>query len=246
MARGFAVLWMLFFQLLDMFSGEYDLYSRRWLQYANWLVIFMVVAGFSLRLAFKKYGLKRFYWKVAKRLIYFVCLGVFLNLWCGFSWQGPFGFGIEILLWIGLLSAAVSVLFLVDHAYWFVGWVAVFGFLGWLFGSHSITGAFNPLWLMGFMCFGVFLAYFLPNYLRGGSNPLGPIGSALSYLGRHALFLYFFHFAIFHKALTLTAHFKGFSLAQGALLTAVAFASLLALLMATARLRRINPLAKWL
>ena len=81
--RGFAVLWMLFFQLLDMFCFEYDLYGQEWLRYVNWLPVFMVVVGFSLRLAFKKYGVKRFYVRVFKRGVWFVllgfmCFGVFL------------------------------------------------------------------------------------------------------------------------------------------------------------------------
>jgi len=229
MARGFAVLWMLFCQLLDMFSYEYDLYSMRWLKYVNWLVLFMVVAGFSLRLAYKKYSRKRFYVKVLRRLIYFGALGVALTLWCGFSLGGILGFGIEILLWIGLLSAIVSLLFLVNDWAWFATWIGLFMFLGWHLGKHDITGAFNPLWLMGFMCFGVVLAYALEKRLVGGSNPLGLNGRIFSFLGRHALFLYFFHFAIIHKLLTLTDHFKTFNLTEGILLTMLALFSLTSL-----------------
>lgn len=44
MIRGFACLFMIFFQLLDMF-GNYDLYGRIWFHYFNWVSIFMVIAG---------------------------------------------------------------------------------------------------------------------------------------------------------------------------------------------------------
>jgi len=53
---------------------------------------------------------------------------------------------------------------------------------------------------MGFMCFGVFLAYMLDNRLSVGVHG-GFLGRVLCYFGVHALFLYFCHFAVVRRLL---------------------------------------------
>lgn len=89
--RGFAVLWMVLFQVLDFFSKDFNLYGPMWyyfLDYVDWLPIFMFVSGVSIwimvdkrmsagssRRAILFHGLKRYSSYILLSLL--LCLWVF-------------------------------------------------------------------------------------------------------------------------------------------------------------------------
>ena len=164
MIRGFAVAYMLVFQLLDMFSSELSCYGNYYfaIKWFNWFSIFMVIAGYSLKLMHDKYDTRAFYWKVFKRFVQFSLLGFFLTLWCEFPINFPLIFDSEILLAIGLNLLWLSLWFLVPiknkyvNACWFFGWSLVMVVLNQLF---HVDTSFNIFWVLGFMLFGVALAY---------------------------------------------------------------------------------------
>lgn len=269
MTRGFAVLWMIFCQLADMFSSGFDLYNMHWFQIANWFPFFMVIAGFSVHLAFQKYGFKQFYTKILKRLLLFMAIGIFLTYWCEFSTSSLFIFDNEIIFAIGINSALLSVLFLFSskiqnklyNSLWFGLWTIALVVVNELFKPE---GCFNPVWILSFMTFGVLLSYMLnPRHLRPFqlaslsiyavpgclliflsyyqrntafwifNNILivitilvftvlqekTLIQKILSYFGRHSLFFYFFHFAIFQRLLLSASLFKTFTFSESILLT---------------------------
>jgi len=194
-ARGLAVGWMVFTQLWDMYCREFCYATAvignalRWMSGGrsgsfsvfdmSWLGLFFVVAGFTLKLGWDRYDAATFVWKTFMRSIRFVAVGVLLLFWLGFALE-PFSevvssIGINLLLLIPFLSA-----FQFRR-----GWVQVFAFTLSSLAMAVWNAAFRLPWLFDpFMCLGFML-----------------FGVALANFGRHALFFYFFHFAIFDKLL---------------------------------------------
>lgn len=271
MVRGFAVLWMIFVQLFDMFfrySFHYGVFYETIGKYVNWFPIFMVVAGFSLRLMFERYVVRKFYWKVLKRTIYFACIGLFLTIWCEFEISYIQVLDREIVGAIGMNLLLLSLLFPINmittNRYY---QAACFGC-----GCFSMIVAnqvfaldswFNVLWLQSFMMFGVLLAtlrhhnfFWLFAGLTSAIVGLSQIHSVnygnrnvefwflnvgvialilfaaskvrvnaleriLSYSGRHALFFYFFHYAIFRRVLLSSGLLKSFGLVEAVALTII-------------------------
>jgi surface polysaccharide O-acyltransferase-like enzyme len=80
-ARGFAVVSMMFFHTLDFFSSNLHLYGDFWLKSGlnqlNWMPIFFVTVGISL--GFPTRNPKR----IVKRAVLYTILGVFLCFWIG-------------------------------------------------------------------------------------------------------------------------------------------------------------------
>jgi hypothetical protein len=166
--RGFAVLWMISVQLFDMFFRHPFLYNEGIYheaisKYINWFSIFMVIAGFSLRLMFEKYDTRKFYWKVLKRTIYFACIGLFLTAWCEFKIAYIQVFDREIIGAIGINLLLLSLWFPVNwitsnryfHTVWFGCGCSIMIVANQIF---ALDGWFNVFWLQSFMMFGVLLA----------------------------------------------------------------------------------------
>jgi len=223
--RGFALLWMLFFQLLDMFS-TYNLYGQHWFYVVNWVPIFFIVAGFSSNLMFQKYGTKRFYIKVLRRFMFFSCIGFFLTSWCGFTANSLFIFDRDVVGAIGLNLLLSSLLFLFSskisnifhNVLWFGFCGSIMFILNWLFPLDVI---FSPFVMLMYMCFGVALAFLRETKILRIAHYIEkiPFSKVLRYFGEHSLFFYFFHFAIFQKLLLVMNRFQTFSVAEGAFLT---------------------------
>ena len=220
--RGFAVLWMIFFQLLDMFS-DYNLYGQHWFYVVNWVPIFFVVAGFSSNLMFMKYGVKRFYVKVLRRFTFFASIGFFLVYWCEFKAKSLLVFDADVVGSIGLNLLLLSILFLftvktsnIKHnVLWFGFWSLFMFVLNWLFPLDVI---FSPFYMLFLMCIGIYLA-FLKEKIPFQYIKKIPFRKVLAYFGKHPLFFYFFHFAIFQKLLLVLNRFQTFSVAEGVFLT---------------------------
>ena len=87
--RGFAVLWMVLFQTLDFFSKDFQLYGSVWhgfLDFVNWLPLFMFVSGVSVWLMVdRRLSLGFSKWKILahglKRYGYYIFLSFLLCLW---------------------------------------------------------------------------------------------------------------------------------------------------------------------
>lgn len=156
--RGISVLWMVVFQLLNMFSRDFGLYSNYYwfIKYVNWFPFFMVLVGFSVKLMFDKYG-KAFLSKSFLRIVKLVGSGFFLVWFVEFQVGGLFD---EAISSIGLNLVVLSVLLFVFDGFKFK--VYLFGFLSFLFlfldRFSLLVGGFNPFWCLSFMFFGVVLA----------------------------------------------------------------------------------------
>jgi len=216
---------MLFFQLLDMFSN-YDLYGMTWFRYINWVSTFFIVAGFSTELMFEKYGVKRFYIKVLKRFIFFSCIGFFLTFWCEFEAKSLFVFDRDVVGSIGLNLILLSFLFLftskISNVFYNATWFSFCG-LTMIILSHLVPldVIFNPFITLFYMSIGASLAFLKDTKISVFANYIEKIPSAkvLAYFGKHSLFFYFFHFAIFRKLLLVLNSYKGFNVADGVVLT---------------------------
>jgi len=267
--RGIAVLWMVFFQLLNMFSVVNIYTDLTWMQrFIGWFGIFIVVVGFSLRLAFEKYEMKDFYKKIFKTGTKLICIGLVLTIICDFQ----IGFRVidmEILGAIGFNCMIMCSLFLIDkisksrqiHALWFGSWCFIMVVLNRLV---SLEASFNIIWMQSFMLFGVWLAVvrrYKGIWLIVGISLLAfgllnvdsvqyPVRTVerwstycgvicllmlsfsririkslnrfFSYFGKHALFFYIFHYAIFQRPLIETGLIRTFSALGGLILTFMA------------------------
>lgn len=89
-ARGFAILWMAFFETLDMFSGEFDLWNRYWYTFGfdiiNWASLFMFVAGVGIKLSVdsqlrKGKGKLGIFAHGSRRYLFYLGLSLFICLW---------------------------------------------------------------------------------------------------------------------------------------------------------------------
>jgi len=277
MVRGFATLWMIFVQLFDMFfrySFHYGVFHETIGKYVNWFPIFMVVAGFSLRLMFERYVVRKFYWKVLERTIYFAWIGLFLTIWCEFGISYIEVFDREIVGAIGINLLLLSLLFPInmittDRRYQ----AACFGCgcFSMIVANQvfALDGWFNVFWLQSFMMFGVLLAtlrhrnffWLFAGFISvlvglsqihsvdyGNRNVefwflnVGVISlilfaaskvrvdvleRTLGYFGRHSLFFYFFHYAIFRRLLLSLGLLKSFELIESIALTIISVTILL-------------------
>jgi len=271
MVRGFAVLWMILVQLFDMFFRypfHYGVFHQTIGKYVNWFPIFMVVAGFSLRLMFERYVIRKFYWKVLKRTIYFAGIGLFLTIWCEFDISYIQVLDREIVGAIGVNLLLLSLLFLVNMITTDRNYQAVcFGcgcFIMIVANQvFALDGWFNVFWLQSFMMFGVLLAILrrhnffwlfagfasvivglsqIHNVDYGNRNVefwflnvgvialilfvasrvrVDALERILNYSGRHALFLYFFHYAIFRRVLLSSGLLESFELMESIALTII-------------------------
>ncbi|UCE43725.1 MAG: DUF1624 domain-containing protein [Candidatus Bathyarchaeota archaeon] len=272
MARGFAVIWMISLQLLQMFSKDFRYGSVYWLVKINWLPIFFIIVGFSLKLMLDKYGALTFAKRSMFRAVLLIGLGGFLVLWVSFE---PDIINNEVVSSIGINIIFLTVALLLFKA--LSQTAKVLCFLGLAFvmvllqNYMQIPGHFNPVWCLSFMFFGVALA--LCRNSRRVQSLIGliflVIGSIfwdtiniyqrtwsfwifncgfvvvllilmsmlertvaakfLSYMGRHSLFFYFFHFAIFRKILLLTDSLSTFDWIPSILFTLFSIISLILL-----------------
>lgn len=265
MVRGLGLLYMLVFQILEMYSQDVDLSGNfYWLlgrNYFSWFSVFMVIAGFSIVLMFEKYQDKQFFTKAFWRLIRFIIIGYFLVFWCQFQVATVFD---EVVSAIGLNLMILSpFLFLSKYMdqkarpIYFATCCVLFAVLNHTF---HLEGAFNIFWCLSFMFVGVLLAQLssqiswlligfvfialsfvgeTPNmHLRNIQYWFSSCGvicfillatmflqevdvvrKFLSYFGKHTLFFYFFHFAIFRFALLITGWWKSWNLYEGLALT---------------------------
>ena len=88
--RGFAILWMVLFETLDIFSSEFDLWNRYWYAFGfdiiNWVSLFMLVAGVGIKLSVDS-QLKKGKGKIGtfvrglRRYLFYLGLSLFLCLW---------------------------------------------------------------------------------------------------------------------------------------------------------------------
>lgn len=116
--RGFAVLWMVLFQTLDFFSRDFKLYGwllRDYLDFVNWVPIFMFVSGVSVWLTVnKRLSSSSSKWMVLvhgmKRYSSYVLLSFLLCLWC-FSFQTFLRLN-EIIVAMGIYAIVVLLLLL--------------------------------------------------------------------------------------------------------------------------------------
>ena len=191
--RGAAVISMIFFQSLDMLTN-FDWYSGWWEPFFNWVTLFLVVCGFSLQLAYEKYGLKKFFWKTLERAILFALIGLFLTIYCGFPKQ-PFA---EIVSTIGVCSLLITPLFIYPKKIVFI----LFGIgmlalrflmpLPFMFQLHEI---------MFYFTIGVLLACYRNQKFHVIEKL--PFNKQLAFAGRHALLGYVGHFIIVFTILRL-------------------------------------------
>lgn len=269
MVRGFAILWMIFVQLLDMFSSSFNMYAEHYeyaLKYVNWLPIFLIVSGFSLKLMLDKYDTKTFLRRNILRSLRFIIVGVLLILWC--DWKLPTIFD-EVVSSIGINVSILSVfLYVFSLSNRLVFLSSLFVFTSCLVGFNSVfyvEGAFNPFWCLAFMAFGAMIASFkdynwklLPLFLLLGhfseidffgrtfgfwivnitfvSLCIGlmqlleryrVIAGFLGYFGKHSLFFYVLHFAIFQKLLLVTSSYGTFPLGISLLFVILSIFSLI-------------------
>ncbi|UCG44864.1 MAG: DUF1624 domain-containing protein [Candidatus Bathyarchaeota archaeon] len=165
MIRGIAVLLMIVFQLLDMFSRDFGLYDTHYhfFRYVNWVPLFLIIAGFSLKLMFDNYDSKTFYSKILRRLLLFTSISWFIILWCQLD-VNLLTFDGEIIGAIGLSLAFLSLFFLVEtyqsselfKVAWYGSWCFLAGFLNLFLQIQH--GFFSFFWLQSFMTAGVLLA----------------------------------------------------------------------------------------
>lgn len=117
--RGFAVLWMVLFQTLDFFSKDFQMYDHTWyyfLDFVNWLPIFMFVSGISVWLMVNKrlssgFSRQKILFHSLKRYGSYIFLSLLLCLWC-FSFQTFLDLN-EILVAIGVYAFVTVCLLLV-------------------------------------------------------------------------------------------------------------------------------------
>lgn len=88
--RGLAILWMAFFETLDIFSGEFDLWNRYWYSFGfdivNWASLFMFVAGVGIKLSVdgqlrKGRGRVGIFVHGLRRYLFYLGLSLFICLW---------------------------------------------------------------------------------------------------------------------------------------------------------------------
>lgn len=191
--RGVAVISMVFFQSLGMLTS-YDLYGQWWLPFFNWVTLFMVMCGFSLQLAYEKYGLKKLFLKTVKRAVWFGLIGLVLTLYCGFP-KEPFA---EIVSTIGVCSLITTPLFIYPKKTLFIIFAVctiVLRFLAplpFMFQLHEILFYFT---------IGILLAC----YRKPQFHILEklPFNKQLAFTGRHALIGYVGHFLMVFTVLRL-------------------------------------------
>lgn len=236
MLRGFSILWLLVFQLLDMFS-VYDLYSQFWFQLGfNWVAPFFVIAGFSCNLMFEKYSIRRFYFKVLRRLVFFVGIGFFLTFWCEFQAKSLFIFDRDVVGAIGFNLSILSVFFVFAYkikskflnATWFFSWSVIMFVLSQIV---SLNVQFNPFAMLFYMSFGAMLG-FLKNtkpFIIAEYLEKIPFVNVLAFFGKHSLFFYFFHYAIINKILLETNLLKTVNIIEGLILTFISIFGLVCL-----------------
>lgn len=226
MLRGFSILWLLVFQLLDMFS-VYDLYGQFWFQLGfNWVAPFFIIAGFSCNLMLEKYSIRRFYLKVLRRLVFFVGIGFFLTFWCGFQAKSLFIFDREVVGAIGFNLAILSVFFSFAYkikndflnATWFFSLSVIMFVLSQVIALDVI---FNPFIMLFYMTFGAMLGFLKNTKLFIIAEYLEkiPFANVLAFFGRHSLFFYFFHYAIINKILLESNLLKTVNIIDGLILT---------------------------
>ena len=271
MTRGFAVLWMISIQLLDMFTDEFNLYVEHYdfvLKYTNWLPIFLIVSGFSLNLMLDRYGRKAFLKKNIIRGLKFIAIGILLALWCGWNLPTPFD---EVVSSIGMSVLIFSILL------YLIGFSTRRHYLASLFASMSclvafntvfyVEGAFNPFWCLSFMIFGFILGrlrsrvygffslssclmnFHVVDYfgrtlgfwvlnvalvspffaLMVFLEKFGTVSGFLGYFGRHSLFFYVFHFAIFQKLLVVTNSYNMFPFSVSVFFVALSILALVSI-----------------
>lgn len=183
--RGVAVLWMVVFQTLDGF-GFYDLYGSQWFQFGlNWVRLFWFVAGFSCVLMFRKYDLKKFWFKVAYRFTLFSCVGLLLALVVPFNIDITQIWFNEAVSSIALNLVFLSMLVCINR---FSVYVASLFVLLTVQITLPVNVMFNPFEVLAFMTLGCLLA--TKEFRLNIKNRF------LEFLGRHALVLYVLHFLI--------------------------------------------------
>jgi len=164
--RGFAVLWMVMFQTLDFFSRDFQLYGfllRDYLDFVNWVPIFMFVSGVSVWLTVNKrlssgspklgvlvHGLRRY--------ASYVLLSLLLCLWC-FSF-GTFLRLNEILVAMGVYAIVALLLLLVVYNRELLLVPIAFGIYGLSFWLRSPLGfQYYPFyWALPLFFLGAFFA----------------------------------------------------------------------------------------
>lgn len=144
--RGFAVLWMVLFQTLDFFSKDFQLYGsllHDYLDFVNWLPIFMFVSGVSVWLMVnKRLASGSSKWRVLvhglKRYGFYIFLSLLLCLWC-FSFQTFLNLN-EILVAMGVYATVALCLLLVVYSREWILIPAVFATYGLFFWFRNPLG----------------------------------------------------------------------------------------------------------
>jgi hypothetical protein len=168
--RGFAVLWMVSFQILDLFMS-YQMSSLTMyyiLDFVNWLPFFMFVSGVSVWLTVNKrlsLGFSR--WKIflhaLKRYVSYIFIGFMVCLWC-FSFQTFLDFN-EILVAIGVYALVTLCLLIAffSNDWIFVPLAFVIYALSFWFGVPLQHQAYPFYLMLPFYFLGVFSAKFIVN-----------------------------------------------------------------------------------
>ena len=166
--RGFAVLWMVSFQILDFFV-DYQMYSHTvycLLDFANWLPIFMFVSGMSVWLMVNKrlslgFSRSKIFSHGLKRYVFYIFIGLMVCLWC-FSFQTFLDFN-EILVAIGVYALVTLCLLLVffGKEWIFVPLAFVVYALSFWFGGPLRYQVFPFYLMLPFYFLGAFSAKFI-------------------------------------------------------------------------------------
>jgi uncharacterized membrane protein len=164
--RGFAVLWMVLFQVLDFFSRDFQMYGPTWyvfLDYVDWLPIFMFVSGIGVWMMVDKRmksGFSRgaILFHGLRRYVSYIFIGLLLCLWV-FSFQTFLNLN-EILVAIGVYASVTMGLLLVffNREWLFVPLsFLVYGLVFWF--KDSLQYQFYPFyWMLPQFFLGAFSA----------------------------------------------------------------------------------------
>jgi len=162
MTRAIGVLYMLVFQLGNMYSSEIAIYQRGfWYEgmgrnYVSWYAIFEVIIGVSILLSYEKYKGKQFVRRSIERLIRFVCIGCLLIVICQFSVNSPMD---EIIFAIGVSLLCYTPFLILQHKVRYPP--LYFLTLAFLFALLNqfvrLSGSFNIIWMLSFFSVGSFL-----------------------------------------------------------------------------------------
>lgn len=157
---------MISFQTFDFFSRDFNMYGDFFyifLNFFNWLSIFMLVSGVSLWLMVNKrlqkgYSKTKILLRGLKRYGFYVVLSLFFSLWC-FNFDTFLGLN-EILGAIGvyaLISLALLLVFYNVEFSFFPLMFLVFGLSFW--AKDFLPDRFFPFWLiLPFFFAGIFLS----------------------------------------------------------------------------------------